>query len=158
MSTIQPKASTTIPYIFRFIVLYLETALAFTGVIELLTFPGIYISQVTRESITELDPPLQLMTTQLAGGWLLMFFIEGIALRMLDDVRVWRILLLGTLFFDALYFYSLPQAVGGWSEWVVLSNWTGSEWLVAAVSFPFTATRLAIVLGVGLKKEKLHGA
>lgn len=65
---------------------------------------------------------------------------------------------MGILLSDALYSHSLAQALGGWSSWIVLSDWSGQDWLVAITTFPFILTRIAIVLGIGLKQTKTHVA
>lgn len=152
------KASTTIPYIYRFLLLNVESVFALGGVIMALTVPDMYISSLTRESITTIDSSTEFIYTQLAGGWLFISFAELVILRVVDDLRVWKLICIGILLSDALYSHSLAQALGGWAKWAVLPDWTGQDWLVAITTFPFILTRIAIVLGVGSKQEKLRAA
>ncbi|CZT18858.1 uncharacterized protein RCC_04703 [Ramularia collo-cygni] len=158
MANSPTKASTTIPYLYRFLLLNVESVFAFGGVIMALTLPGAYLSSLTREAITTVDSSTEFVYTQLAGGWLHIAFCEFFILRLVDDLRVWKLMCMGILLSDALYSHSLAQALGGWSNWAVLAEWTGQDWLVAATTFPFILTRIAIVLGIGLKQEKVHGA
>lgn len=65
---------------------------------------------------------------------------------------------MGILLSDALYSHSLAQALGGWSKWIVLADWTAQDWVVAITTFPFILTRIAIVSGIGLKQTKSHAA
>lgn len=158
-STATPaKASTTIPYLYRFLLLNVESVFAFGGVIMALTVPGAYLSSLTREAVTSVDSSTEFIYTQLAGGWLFISFAELVILRLVDDLRVWKLICIGILLSDALYSHSLAQALGGWSKWIVLADWTGQDWLVAITTFPFILTRIAIVFGIGLEEEKLHGA
>jgi hypothetical protein len=124
------KASTTIPYIYRFLLLNVESLFAFGGVIMALTVPGMYISSLTREAITTVDNSTGFVYTQLAGGWLHIAFCEFVILRLIDDLRVWKLMCMGILLSDALYSHSLAQALGGWSNWIVFADWTGQDWLV----------------------------
>lgn len=70
-------------------------------------------------------------------------------LRFVDDVRVWKLLCMAILLSDILYTHSCAEAVGGWTEWFKLSNWTMEDWLVTLTTWPFVLIRVAIVLGIG---------
>lgn len=158
MSTTSPKASTTIPYFYRFLLLNVESVFAFGGVIMALTDPGFYLSGLTRESITTVEPSTNFIYTQLAAGWIVIVFMEFVILRLVDDLRVWKLMCGAILCSDVLYSHSLAQALGGWANWIVGSEWTGQDWMVAITTFPFIFTRIAIILGIGLKGEKAHRA
>lgn len=146
------KATETIPYLYRFLLTNVESIFAFGGVIMCMTNPGFYLSGLTRETITAIQPTTDFIYTQLAGGWLFISFAELVILRFVDDIKVWKLMCAGILLSDALYTHSVAQAVGGWSEWLKFWEWTGQDWGVTVTTWPFVLVRLAIVLGIGLKE------
>lgn len=162
MSFKQPaiiKASETIPGIYRALITNLEPAFALAGAILLLVKPEQYLSSLTRGAgAAAYVPSHQWIYTQLAGGWLVIVFCEGVILRLVDDLRVWRLVCIGVLLSDALYTHSCAQAVGGWNEWLQITHWTLEDWTVTVTTWPFVLTRLAIVLGLSIQghNEKLH--
>lgn len=154
MSNLQ-RATTSIPSIYRFLLLNVESLFALGGVFLVLTNPGQYNSSLTHNTLRSIQPNTDFIYTQLAGGWAFIAFTEAVVLRLVDDVKVWRLLCAGILLSDALYTHSLAQALGGWAEWVKVGQWTGEDWLVAATTWPFVLTRVAIVLGIGFRKQDL---
>ncbi|CAK4022314.1 hypothetical protein CBER1_04487 [Lecanosticta acicola] len=149
------KASTTIPYLYRFLLTNVESLLALGGVALVLMDPGKYNASLTQARLSTIQPDTQFIYTQLAGGWAFIAFTEAVVLRLVDDLRVWKLLCAGILFSDALYTHSIAQAAGGWTEWFKVGNWSVEDWLVGVTTWPFVLTRLAIVLGVGLRKADL---
>lgn len=152
------KASTTIPWLFRFLLLNLEPFFALGGVFLALFKPGDYLSTMTRESLTSIQPASHFIYVSLAGGWLHFAFTEAVVLRLVDDVRVWRLLCIGMLLSDVLYLHSTAEALGGWAEYARLAGWTARDWVVAVTTVPFLLTRVGVVVGVwggeGLLKEE----
>ena len=143
--------TTSITYLPRLLLTTLEPLCAFFGVILLLTSPSIYLANLSRLHPGDLHPAAlgaSWIYTQLAGGWLLIIFLEAILLRTVDDIKVWRLVCAGILLSDALYTHSLAEAVGGWGEWVVVSKWTAMDWTAAVTTWPFVLTRVGIVLGL----------
>lgn len=150
------KASQTIPTAFRFILTNVESLFAFLGALTILVKPTQYVSALTRSSpsmLANVGPDF--VYTQLAGGWMYIVFSEAVILRFVDDTRVWRFVCAGILCSDALYSHSIAQAVGGWSEWLKIGHWTSEDWVVTATTFPFVLIRVAIVLGIGMKKSAI---
>lgn len=145
------RASATIPYLFRFPLLFLEPLFALSGAILVYTQPSNYVMTMSRSAVTAVDSSTKFVYTELAGGWLHLAFTEAIVFRLVDDARVWRLLCIGMLLSDVAYCHSCAQAVGGWSNWVVLSRWTIEDWIVAITTWPFAFARLAIVFRLGVK-------
>jgi len=113
---------------------------------------------MTRENLTSIQPASHFIYTELAGGWLHFAFTEAVVLRLVDDVRVWRLLCIGMLLSDVLYLHSAAEALGGWAEYAKLAEWTVQDWVVTLSTLPFLLTRVGIVLGIwgnerSLKKE-----
>ncbi|KAF2207572.1 hypothetical protein CERZMDRAFT_102254 [Cercospora zeae-maydis SCOH1-5] len=147
------KASAVLPSVYRFLLTNVESLFAFGGVIMVLVKPEEYVKALTREHVASIDTATNFVYTQLGGGWAVIVFLEAVVMRYVDDVRVWKLLCWAILMSDALYTHSMAQAVGGWAEWAVLSNWTLNDWVAAATTWPFVLTRLAIVLGIGYRKN-----
>ncbi|KAL9534354.1 hypothetical protein SMMN14_02153 [Sphaerulina musiva] len=148
------KASNVLPSYYRFLLMNVESLFAFGGVIMVLVAPGHYVTALTRESVASIDSATDFVYTQLGGGWMVIVFIEAVIMRLVDDIKVWKLLCMAILLSDALYTHSMAQAVGGWAQWAVLSNWTLNDWVAAITTWPFVLTRVAIVLGIGYRKEK----
>ena len=145
------KASSTIPYLCRFLLLYMEPLFALNGAILVYINAPKYLSTMTRYTTTSLDISTHFIYTELAGGWLHFAFTEGVVLRLVDDVRTWRLLCIGMLLSDIAYCHSCAEALGGWSVWLDVSKWTAEDWVVTLTTYPFFFARIAIVLGIGFK-------
>ncbi|EME40306.1 hypothetical protein DOTSEDRAFT_74939 [Dothistroma septosporum NZE10] len=146
------KASDSIPYLYRFLLTNVESLAALGGIILILTNPGFYLGGMTREVITSYPSQYDFLLWQIAGGWAFIVFTESVILRFVDDLRVWRYLCMGILCCDAFYTQSTAMAVRGWGEWLDLGKWTAQDLVAAVMTWPFVLTRVAIVLGVGVKK------
>lgn len=143
------RATAALPPLYRHLLINIESSLALGGVLLALISPSTYINNLTRSSADTiaLDPRTQFIYTQLAGGWLVVVFLEAVVLRYVDDLRVWRLVCAAILCSDLLYVHSLAQAVGGWAAWVAVSHWSASEWVALVTTWPFVAVRLAVVCG-----------
>lgn len=149
------KATTAIPAILRILITTFEPLFAFAGVILLFINPQQYLSSLTRGQGAETyKPSQQWVYTQLAGGWLLIVFLETVLLRLVDDLRVWRLTCVAILISDVCYTHSCAQAVGGWSEWLNVTHWTTEDWIAFATTWPFVLSRIAIVTGVGIEHDR----
>lgn len=146
------KASTSIPFILRFPLLWLEPIFAVNGAVLVLLDPSKYTSTMTRGTLFAVQPSSEFIFTQLAAGWLYFAFTEGVILRLVDEVRIWKLLCMSMLVSDIVYCHSCAEALGGWAEFVVIGRWTAGDWAVALGTWPFFFARLAIVLGIGEKK------
>jgi len=115
------KASTAVPGLMQFFLLYLEPLFTIGGVLLILTNPSQYANTMTR-GLQPRGGASDWVWTELAGGWLHVLFTEAVVLRLVDDLKVWRLLCMGILLSDALYTHSVAQAVGGVSAWVLLER------------------------------------
>ena len=146
------KASDAVPLLYRILLLYFEPICALGGVAMVLLNPHKYAETMTRAAMPPFSDAADWVWTELAGGWLHFAFTEGVILRLLDDVRAWRLLCIGMLLSDLAYTHSVAQAVGGWNVWLDLRQWSADDWTVTITTWPFVLARLSIVLGVGLKR------
>ena len=150
----QAKATLNIPYLYRFLLLNVEPVFALSGAILVFLRAGTYVSTMTRGAVSSTQPSTSWVYTELAGGWLHLAFTEGIVLRLVDDLRIWKLLCCGILLSDVMYCHSCTEALGGWSVWLKVSDWTAEDWTVTLTTWPFVLVRLAIILGIGIKQPK----
>ncbi|KAI6858836.1 hypothetical protein D0864_13386 [Hortaea werneckii] len=150
---VTPKASASIPQALRVLLLYVEPLFTVGGILLLMLKPEAYTKDTTRSSMTIIDPKSIFVYTQLAGGWAHIAFSEAVILRLVDDVKVWKLICIGVLLSDALYCHSMAQAVGGWATWIEIGEWSPQEWVATAMTWPFVLTRLAIVSGFAVKRD-----
>ena len=152
--TSQVKASSSIPYAYRFLLLNVESLFALNGAALVFFQAKKYLSTMTRGAISSAQPSTSFIYTELAGGWLHFAFTEGVVLRLVDDLRVWRLLCFGMLLSDVMYCHSCAEALGGWNVWLRVAEWTVEDWVVTLSTWPFVFVRLAIVLGIGINESK----
>ncbi|KAI7279913.1 hypothetical protein KC345_g5073 [Hortaea werneckii] len=152
--SVTPKASASVPQLLRVLLLYIEPLFTVGGILLLMLKPEAYTKDTTRSSMTSIDPKSIFVYTQLAGGWAHIAFSEAVILRLVDDVKVWKLICIGVLLSDALYCHSMAQAVGGWATWIEIGEWSPQEWVATAMTWPFVLTRLAIVSGLAVKRDE----
>ncbi|KAJ2903444.1 hypothetical protein MKZ38_009929 [Zalerion maritima] len=122
-------ASSTLPSWSRFLLLNMEPLFALNGILLSLISPSTYTAVMTRGVLSTINyTSYQWIFTELAGGWLHFAFTEAVVLRMVDDLRVWRLLCIGMLLSDLLYCHSCAEAVGGWGTWLKVWDWTVEDW------------------------------
>ncbi|KAG5995756.1 hypothetical protein E4U43_002970 [Claviceps pusilla] len=143
-------ATTTIPYSYRLILTTIEPILALAGAVLVLANPATYLASMTRHS-GSIDKNSAFLYTSLSGSWLYFAFVEAIVLRCFDDQRLWRLLCAGMLLSDGGFCHSAAQAVGGWTIWARVGDWTMEEHMEFWTTAPMVAVRLLIVLGIGFK-------
>jgi hypothetical protein len=150
MSTPVP-ASTSIPFSYRLILSTLEPLFALSGVYSILFDPAFYNTMLTRNTIPY-DPRSDFLYSAMAGGWLVIVFIEVVMLRAFDDVRLWKYLCASILLSDGLYAVSAAQAVGGWASWANVTEWSVNDVTVFLVTAVPILVRLLVIFGVGVKQ------
>lgn len=154
--TTPQRASTSIPLLYRIMITTVEPFLALSGALMVLTQPGSYLSSMTRSALTTSPSSLDFIFTELAGGWLHFSFTEAVILRLVDDLRVWKLICAGLLLSDLAYAHSCAQAVGGWGVWCRVWEWEASDWLVTVTTWPFLLARVGVLMGVGVGKGRVE--
>lgn len=147
------SATETVPLVYQILLTIVEPLFALGGAFLCYRKPANYLATMTRESIS-FSQDTQFLYTQLSGGFVYFAFIEAVLLRTFDDRRLWRMVCLGMLLSDIAYIHSTAQAVGGWQNFVVLSDWTSNDWVVFLTTIPFVIVRVLMVRGIGLKAPK----
>ncbi|OIW33040.1 hypothetical protein CONLIGDRAFT_651819 [Coniochaeta ligniaria NRRL 30616] len=145
------STAATLPSIYRLTLTTLEPLFALNGALLAFFNPQSYLSTMTRDTAT-LTPGTRFLYTELGGAWLYFAFVEAVVLRQFDDLRLWRLLCAAMLLSDVAYCRSVAQAVGGWGQWVVLSDWTAADHAVFWSTAPCALVRVLVVLGIGARK------
>lgn len=145
----------TVPPWVRFLILNIEPLFALNGVILALFSPATYTAATTRGALSALDrSSFQWLMTELGAGWAHFAFTGAVVLRLVDDLRTWRLIFMGMLLSDLLYIHSCAQAVGGWYEWLRVWNWTPEDWALTVVTWPFPLIRIGVILGAVGRRER----
>jgi hypothetical protein len=145
------KASSSLPLAYRLTLLLLEPLFALNGAVMTFRNPADYVASITHDPALY-SPRNQFLYTQLGGAWLMFAFNEAVVLRLVDDLRVWRLLCLGMLVSDVVYHVSSVQAVGGWEVFVRVGGWSAFDWAVFVSAVGPMVVRVLVVAGVGVRK------
>jgi len=145
------KATEVLPFSYRLMLNTIEPILAFNGAMTTLFSPQWYLSMLSRDAIP-FEPRTSFLYTELTGAWLMFAFNEALVLRLVDDIRIWTLLCWGMLLSDLCYCHSCAQAVGGWSEWAKVGDWTAGDWMVLVTTFSPMLVRILVVLKIGYKR------
>ncbi|KKA29973.1 hypothetical protein TD95_002987 [Thielaviopsis punctulata] len=140
------KASVAIPRFFRLMLTTIEPLSALNGGLLALYSPAQLTSMVTRSApFPSPSPATAFLYTSLGGAWLFFAVIGAVVLRVLDDVRAWRVLCAAMLVSDVVATMAVVQAVGGWDEWVDVRQWAAEEWAANVVTTGMVAVRVTMV-------------
>ncbi|KAM0417025.1 hypothetical protein ACHAPT_012991 [Fusarium lateritium] len=147
------SATQSTPFIYRFLLLGIEPFLVTAGAIMVSVKPAAYADAMTRGSIPFAQGNA-FIYTQIGGSWLYFAFIEGVVMRMFDDLALWRVLCTGMLLSDIWYCAGTVQGVGGLANWANLAAWTDDDWITMVSTLPMVIVRVLIVLGIGVKRAE----
>ncbi|RGP76869.1 hypothetical protein FLONG3_4952 [Fusarium longipes] len=141
------KTLTHVPFLYQLVFLWFEPVAAFGGSIILWFNPALFLNTMRPES--RYAPDNKVMYDQLAATYALFAYNEAILLRVTNDLRVWRAVVIGILLCDALHMYASWAALGSvfWSPGV----WRWEDWVNLGSLWGQAAVRVAFLAGVGLK-------
>lgn len=143
-------AALKIPLAYQAIFLYFEPFAAFIGAILCHFNPELFLNTMSPTAVYA--PSNQVVFDQVAATYTLFAFNEAIVLRVANDIRVWKMILIGILICDAIHLYASYLALGAVVFWDPrLWRWEdavnlGSLWGQAAF-------RVAFLLDIGLDKS-----
>ncbi|GAD96690.1 hypothetical protein SMAC_06673 [Paecilomyces variotii No. 5] len=138
-----------IPIFYRIFLLYVEPFFSLMGAFYAGERPRAYLQLTDLRSAPLMGIPVgtEVVLRQLANLYLLFALNEAIVLRVTDDVRVWRALLVGLLIADFGHLYSLLPL--GLDVYWKVHHWTEMDWGNVAFVYFGAATRVAFLTGVG---------
>ena len=101
----------------------------------------------------------QIAYDQLASTYLLFAFIEGVLLRVVDDLRTWRWIVFGLALCDAGHCYAAWCEMGTRGV-LAVGEWSGKDWVTNVLNVAPLVTRGLFLVGAGMgegrgKKKKL---
>lgn len=94
----------------------------------------------------------QIVYDQLASTYLLFAFIEGVLLRVVDDVKIWKWIVFGLALCDAGHIYAAWCEMGtelSLSPWL----WSQKDFVTNFLNVMPLLTRTAFLLGIGVKSS-----
>ncbi|KAL6709701.1 hypothetical protein ACN47E_001129 [Coniothyrium glycines] len=139
-----------IPFFYLLWHLYLEPLFALGGVYHLHFVPATYFTFMPAP--TSYHRASQIAYDQLAATYLLFAFIEGVLMRVVDDMRTWRYIVFGLALCDAGHCYAAWCEMG--TTWMVSpGEWSAKDGVTNFLNVLPLVTRVAFLLGVGVRSE-----
>ncbi|KAJ4986569.1 hypothetical protein SVAN01_07878 [Stagonosporopsis vannaccii] len=136
-----------IPVVYRLWHLWIEPAMALNGARYLWSQPETYHDFMPVSSAWH--PQSQIVYDQLAATYMLFAFNQAVTLRVVHDVFVWKVLLLGMALCDAGHIYSMWAEMGT-RDMFSPGGWRFNDWVTWVSTVGPFFLRLAFLLGVGL--------
>lgn len=140
-----------IPLWYRLWHLYFEPLAALNGSYLLAFKPVEYYTWMPHTA--QHNPSSQIVADCLGTTYILFAFIEGVFLRVVDDVRLWKWILFGLAICDTGHIVAEWRAMGNEVAFNP-SLWSTKDTITMFLNFMPLCTRIAFVLGVGLGEGK----
>ncbi|KAF7557837.1 hypothetical protein G7Z17_g355 [Cylindrodendrum hubeiense] len=139
-----------IPFAYRALFLYFEPFSALGGSALLHFFPSLFLN--TMSLTAQYAPDNQVIYDQLAATYVLFAFNEAVVLRLTNDIRVWRAILMGILLCDAIHLYGSWSALGSAVFWDPRA-WRPEDWVNLGALWGQGFVRLAFLAGFGIQLD-----
>ncbi|KAK0936982.1 hypothetical protein LTR29_011481 [Friedmanniomyces endolithicus] len=141
-----------IPLIFRIFFLYIEPVATALGAIYALDLFGLqndymFLTYPTSTGVLGVSTRESIVLNQLANMYFVFALNEALVLRATNDVRMWRVLLLGLLIADFGHLYSVHLI--GVNIYYEFWNWSSMYWGNLGFVYVGAAMRTAFLLGAG---------
>ncbi|KAI5461768.1 hypothetical protein BGZ63DRAFT_424630 [Mariannaea sp. PMI_226] len=136
-----------IPLIYRGLFLFFEPCAALLGSFILHFTPWDFLN--TMSATAKYAPDNQVIYDYLAATYALFAFNEAVVLRLTNDLRVWKGIVVGILLCDAIHLYGSWAELGSTMFWNPL-NWRTEDWTNLGLLWGQAVIRIAFVFGVGL--------
>ncbi|KAH7254630.1 hypothetical protein B0J15DRAFT_512851 [Fusarium solani] len=136
-----------IPTLYRLLFLYLEPFLAIGAAIQTHFAPAIFLNTMSQTS--KYAPDNQVIYDQVAALYTLFAFNEAVLLRLTNDIRMWKGVLVGIFICDILHLYASWVSLGNDMFWNPLA-WRVEDWENLGALWGLGVVRIAFLAGVGL--------
>ena len=144
----------SIPFLYRFVFLYLEPAGAFFGTIINILDPLRYLQSLSPTATASAYTPLtQPIYDQLAAHLLFFSWSQAVVLRSTGNMRVWKALLFGMFLCDILHLFASYRILGP-KVFFSPSLWRWEEWVNFIMLYGPGGLRLAFCVEIGVRKGK----
>ena len=151
------KSNASIPFVYRFLFLYVEPLSAFIGAIVNILDPSRYLQSLSPAATASTYSPLtQPIYGQLAALFVLFGWSQAVVLRSTDDLKVWKVLLFGMFLCDSLYLFASYRILGP-EVFFSPSLWRWEEWVNFIMLYWAGGSRLAFCAGVGIGRGQRDG-
>ncbi|KAH6995128.1 hypothetical protein EDB80DRAFT_728680 [Ilyonectria destructans] len=137
-----------IPVVYRILFLYVEPFLAFAGSIMLHFTPSEFLSKIAPNA--KYAPDNQVVYDQVAAFYILTVFNLAVILRITNDIRMWRAILMGVLLCDTLHLSANWRALGSAIFWDP-RTWSGDDWGNLGFLWGHALARVAFLAGFGIE-------
>ncbi|KAH7077372.1 hypothetical protein FB567DRAFT_148821 [Paraphoma chrysanthemicola] len=144
----QGRPASCIPLVYRIWHLWIEPCMALGGTYKLHWRPEQYFAYMPRTS--RYAPEAQMICDQLASTYLMFAIIEIFVLRVADDVRMWKAVIIALAACDAGHIHATWAAMGT-QEFLSPWMWQGNDALTMVLSVAPFLLRLGFLLELGLK-------
>lgn len=145
----------SIPLWYKLFCLYIEPVSTVVGAYYAWFEPVTYLELTHAQSapgILGLPVATHVVLRQLANLYMAFTLNEALVLRATNDLRVWRILLLGLLIADFGHLYAcFPLGI---SYYYDVANWNSIAWGNIAFVYCGATTRICFLLGIGFGGPK----
>lgn len=153
-TTTTTTTTPSLPLLYHIWFLYLEPIFALNGAYLAYFQPSTYLHMTSFQSLSSsypTAPPSTIhVSIHVAALYLFFTLAEALVLRVTNDRKVWKALLLSMLGSDLVYVVGLWKASGGSGEWVRPWMWDGVGWGNYGTTWWALGMRLAFLGGVGL--------
>jgi hypothetical protein len=143
-----------IPFSYILLFLWYEPLAAFGGAMLCHFDAPRFLNTMTATAVYQ--PSSQVIFDQLAATYVLFAFNEGIVLRMVKDLRVWKIMITGMLACDVLHLYA-SWIIMGTSVFVRPWVWRAEDWLAVGTMWVPLLVRAAFLKEIGFKRTERQG-
>ncbi|KAJ8115671.1 hypothetical protein OPT61_g2743 [Boeremia exigua] len=138
-----------IPIVYRLWHLWLEPVMALNGAKLLWVEPNTYHEFMPKPS--KWHPDARIVYNQLAAAYLLFAYNQAVTLRLVHDVRTWKVLMCGMMVCDTGHVYSIWAEMGT-QDMLSPGSWRFEDWVTLVTTIGPIFLRLAFVFGVGLDR------
>jgi len=139
-----------IPLAYSALFLYFEPLAAIFGAITSHFSPELFLNTMSPTAVYA--PSNQVVFDQVAATYTLFAFNEAVVLRVTDDIRVWKAILLGILLCDVIHLYASYIALGPAVFWDP-RLWRPEDMVNLGMLWGQGVIRIAFLLDVGLAKK-----
>ncbi|KAF1973963.1 hypothetical protein BU23DRAFT_462728 [Bimuria novae-zelandiae CBS 107.79] len=139
-----------IPIAYRTLLLYVEPCMALSGSFLCLFYPRVFLHTFSPYLAYHSDN--QIIYNQLAATYILFAFNQAVVLRVANDIRVWKAIVMGILLCDTVHL---------WAGFVVMHQdgtsspavWRLEDWVAVGSLVVPMSLRIAFLAGVGVRDE-----
>jgi len=138
-----------IPLPYRILFLYFEPFMAFFGAVICHFDPTRFLNTMSPTAVYA--PSNQVIFDQVAATYTLFAFNEAVVLRVTNELRVWKTIMIGILICDAIHLYASYVALGPAAFWDP-RLWRLEDAVNLGILWGQSAFRIAFLLDIGRNK------